>query len=209
MTPMYKLYGTKMTGTCAVHAALEEIGVAYELIEVSTKKGQHLGDDYRRINPRQQVPALGLPEGGIVTEGPAILMHLADAHPEAALLPAAGTVERAEVTRWLFFFAVNVYEGELRKLLGSRYTTEPTGGAGVQAAANDYVKRHYRIFEEQLEAGPFFLGSRFGILDIYVWMLAQWMERSWLDANCPNILMLADAVKVRPRIAPIHELNFG
>ncbi len=155
------------------------------------------------------MPALESPGGGIVTEGPAILTHLADAHPEAALVPAPGTVERAQVTRWLFFFSVNVYEGELRKLLGSRYTTDPMGGQGVQAAADDYVKRHYQIFEEQLDAGPYFLGSRFCILDIYVWMLAQWMERPWLDKNCPKTLVLADAVKARPRIAPIHELNFG
>ncbi len=46
---MYKLHGTKMTGTCAVHAALEELGVAYELIEVTLEAGQHLRDDYRKI----------------------------------------------------------------------------------------------------------------------------------------------------------------
>jgi len=80
---MYRLYGTNLTGTCAVQAALAELDVPFERIEVSTKEGQHLTEDYKKINPRQQVPALVLPDGLVVTEGPAILNHLADAHPEA------------------------------------------------------------------------------------------------------------------------------
>jgi glutathione S-transferase len=206
---MYKLYGTKMTGTCAVHAALAELEVPFEEVEVATKEGQHLTEEFRKINPRQQVPALMLPDGLVVTEGPAILIHLADAHPKVGLAPAPGTPERSQVNRWLIFFAVNVYEGELRKLLGSRYTIDSSGGDAVAAAASDYVKMHYEIFESALDGGPYFLGDRLGILDIDVWMLAQWMDRNWLEVNCPKILKLADAVKTRPKIAPIHGLNFG
>ncbi len=63
--------------------------------------------------------------------------------------------------------------------------------------------------EAALDLGPYFLDRSFSILDIYVWMLAQWMDRPWLEDNCPKILALADAVKARPKIAPIHDLNFG
>ena len=109
---MYRLYGTRQTGTCAAHAALAEAGASFELIEVTTGEGQHLSEAYRRINPRQQVPALELPDGSIMTEGTAILLHLADAHPAARLAPAPGSPARAQLDRWLIFFAVNVYEGE-------------------------------------------------------------------------------------------------
>ncbi len=60
---MYQLYGTKMTGTCAVHAALAELDVPFEFVEVTTKERQHLTEEYQRVNPRQQVPALMLPDG--------------------------------------------------------------------------------------------------------------------------------------------------
>jgi hypothetical protein len=40
-------------------------------------------------------------------------------------------------------------------------------------------------------------------------MIAQWMDAAWLEANCPKIARLTDAVKVRPRIAPIQEEYFG
>ena len=205
----YKLYGTVMTGTCAIHAALEELGVPYELVETTTSEGHQNTEEYRKINPRQQVPSLMLPDGQVVTEGPAILMHLADAHPEANLAPACGTTERSQINRWLLFFSANVYEGELRKMVGHLYTADPDGGEAVQTSANEYVNWHYDIFEKVLSDGPYFMGDNFTILDIYVWMLAQWMDMGWLTANCPKILRLADTVKVRPAVAPVHKLNFG
>jgi glutathione S-transferase len=206
---MYTLYGTLMTGTCAVQAALEEAGALYRQVEITTRTGQHRTEDYRRINPRQQVPALQLPDGSIITEGPAILMHIADAFPAAGLAPGPGTAARGQCDRWLLYFAVNVYEGELRKLFADRYTSDPAGAAGVQKAAEAYVERHYRIFEDEVTARPYFFGERLSILDIYVWMLAQWMDRGWLTANCPRIAALGDAVKARPKIAPVHAANFS
>jgi glutathione S-transferase len=206
---MYTLYGTLYTGTCAVQAALEEAGIPYRFVEVTTKKGQHLSDEYRRINPRQQVPALQLPDGSVITEGPAILMHIADAFPSAGLAPPPGSPARGQLDRWLVYFAVNVYEGELRKLFAARYTDDPGGADGVKTAAHAYVDRHYLIFEGEIDPKPFVFGSALTILDIYVWMLSQWMESDWLARNCPRIAALANAVKARPKIAPVHAANFG
>ena len=39
------------------------------------------------VNPLRQVPALVLPSGEIVTESAAILIYLADLHPQARLAP--------------------------------------------------------------------------------------------------------------------------
>ncbi len=206
---MYKLYGTKGSGTCAVKAALTEAGAPFEEVEVTTSKKQHLTEEYRQINPRQQVPSLMLPDGSIMTEGSAMLLHIADAHPELGLAPAPGTPERAQHDRWLIFFAVNVYEGMLRNLMGERYTTDGNGKQGVEEAARAYVDRHFSIFEETLGDGPYVFGDNFSTLDIYMWMIAQWMDASWLEANCPKITRLANTVKVRPKIVPIHEENFG
>ena len=207
---MYELYGTLQTGTCAVQAALEEAGAPYRMIEVTTKKGEHRTETYRAINPRQQVPALRLPDGSVVTEGPAILMHIADSHPHRRLAPPPGSAQRAQMDRWLVFFCANVYEGELRKLFGSRYTIDPAGVEAVQASARAYVERHYRIFEEAMgDASPFFFGSAITVLEIYVWMLAQWMDQEWIETNCPRVATLARAVAARPLIAPIHKANFG
>ena len=52
---MYTLYGTKHTSTCAVKAALTEAGAPFEEVEITTRAEQHLTEEYRQINPRQQV----------------------------------------------------------------------------------------------------------------------------------------------------------
>ena len=206
---MYELYGSIGTGACAVKAALTEAGAPFEEVEITTSTKQHLTEEYRQINPRQQVPSLMLPDGSIMTEGSAMLLHIADSHPAVGLAPIPGRSERAQHDRWLICFAVNVYEGMLRNLLGERYTTDADGKRGVEDAARAYVDRHFNIFEETLGDGPYFFGDNFSTLDIYIWMIAQWMDAAWLEANCPKITRLANTVKVRPKIAPIHEENFG
>jgi len=72
------------------------------------------------------------------------------------------------------------------------------------------MDRHFSIFEEALGNGPYFFDNDLSMLDIYVWMLSQWPgSRAWFEANCPKIVRLANTVKVRPKIVPIHEENFG
>ncbi len=129
---MYKLYGTKHTSTCAVKAALSEAGAPFEEVEITTRAEQHLTEEYRQINPRQQVPSLMLPDGSIMTEGPAILLHIADAHPEARLAPPPGTSERAQHDRWLIFLAMNVNEAGQRMNYPERFTEGGLDGTGAR-----------------------------------------------------------------------------
>jgi len=206
---MYKLYGWKLTGSLATEAALKEAGADYEIIPLDIKAGEQHQAEYGRINPRRQVPALALPDGSVVTEGAAILLHIADAHPQSRLAPPPGSNERAQHDRWLFFFAVNVYEGELRKLNPQNYVSSADCEEAVRTVADSYVEKHYQIFEKALGEGPYTFADSFTVLDIYVWMLAQWMPPEWLAEVCPKINRLVESTKVRSSIAPIQEGHFG
>ena len=207
---MYKLYDWNQTGGTSVRAALGELEVLYDLVEIDIRSGAQFTDEYTRINPRQQVPSLELPDGSILTENIAILMHLADTHPEADLAPRCGSAERAQINRWLSFFAMNAYEQEIRRLHPERYTTDPSGEQGIVDAATAVVKRHYDIFESAIGDGPYFLGDRFCILDIYVWMLVQWWgDYDAMRRDHPKTLRLVETVMARPKIKSVHEAQFG
>ena len=206
---MYKIYGWKLSGSLATEAALKEAGADYEIVPVNIKAGEQHQEEYGRINPRRQVPALALPDGNIMTEGAAILLHIADAHPQSRLAPPPGSSERAQHDRWLFFFAVNVYEGELRKLVPQNYVISAKHVEEVKAAAESYVEWHYRIFEKAIGDGPYTFGDTFTVLDVYVWMLAQWMPTDWLAEVCPKINRLVESAKARPNIAPVQKWHFG
>lgn len=205
----YTLYGFKLTGSCAIEAALAEADVPYDFVPVSTKAGETRTEAFARINPRQQVPVLKLPDGTIVTEGPAILFHIADAHPEAKLIPKPGTSQRATHDRWLAFFHANIYEGELRQLFPERYVDDPASAPSAKRAADAYVERHFKIFEGEVNPSPFVFGEDLTVLDIYVWMLCQWMPQDWMASHCPRVKRLSEAVAARPAIAPVHARHFG
>ncbi len=207
---MYKLYDWNQTGGTAVRAVLAELEITYDLVEIDIRSDAQFTDEYTRINPRQQVPSLELPDGSILTENTAILMHLADTHPGANLVPSCGSVERAQINRWLSFFAINVYEAEYRRIKPERYTTDPSNAQGIADAATALVKRHYDIFEGAMGNGPYFLGDWFSILDIYVWMLVQWWgDYDAMRRDHPKMLRLVETVMDRPKIKPVHEAQFG
>ncbi len=205
----YRLFGNRLTGSCAVEAALAEAQVSYEFVVVNTKAGETRTPAFGKVNPRQQVPVLELPDGTIVTEGPAILAHIADAHPSSGLAPRPGSSQRATHDRWVGFFHANVYEGELRQLFPERYADVAAAAPAVKRAADAYVERHFRIFEDALKQEPFFFATQFTNLDIYVWMLSQWMPQDWMAENCPKVHRLSLATAARPAIAPVHAHHFG
>ena len=206
---MYKLYGWKLSGSLATEAALAEAGMDFEIVPINIQTGEQHTEEFGRINPRRQLPALGLPDGSVMTEGAAILLHIADASPIDTLAPEPGSPARAQHDRWILFMAVNVYEGELRKGVPEKFADDPACAQSVKSAAHAYVDRHYKLLDDAIGDGPYFFGASFTVLDIYLWMLAQWMEQEWLSRECPKVKRLADTVADRPKIAPIHAYHFG
>ncbi|MBG1233294.1 glutathione S-transferase family protein [Aestuariivirga litoralis] len=205
----YVLYGGPGSGSVSVEAALQEAGADFDLVHIDTNKKENFDAKFTAINPRQQIPALILLDGTVVTECAAILLHIADAFPTANLAPKPGSSARALHDRWLVFLAVNIYEGELRKGYSDRYSDDIGHAQAIAGAAGKYVERHYGILEQQIGAGPYFLGQQFSVLDIYIWMVAQWMDQDWLVSNCPKVLALANAVKARPKINKVQASHFG
>ena len=85
-----KLYYSPGACSLSPHIALLEAGLPYELVKVDLRaKKLENGDDYLKVNPKGQVPALGLDSGEIVTEGPVIVQMIADkARPRISRRPA-------------------------------------------------------------------------------------------------------------------------
>jgi GST-like protein len=205
----YVLYGWRQTGSMAIEAALAEAGIAHAFVPVSRKTDENLGSAYTAINPRQQLPALVLPDGTVVTEGPAILSHLGDAHPGAGLIPTPGSSARATHDRWTAFLHANVYEAMLRELRPAAYTLNGVGADEVKQAAILYTQRHFRLLDAALGPGPYLLGDRLQMFDIYLWMLCYWVDGDWLAKACPRIHHLMSTANTRPALAKVAAHHFG
>ena len=80
---------------------LEEVGAPYELVKMSTEEGK--GEEHRSRHPLGRVPVLEDDSGRMLFESAAICLQIADTHPQAGLIPAPGTHERALVYQWTVF----------------------------------------------------------------------------------------------------------
>ena len=173
---MYRVYWDVGTGAFIPIALLTKVGTAWEGVRLDRRAGQHRAPDYLAINPMGQIPTLVLPGGTILTETAAMVLHIADAFPEAQLAPPGGTSARATFDRWLIFSAAVFYEADLRFYYPERYTADADGVDGVRRAAQDQLERVTAILlEHALQPGPFVLGHRFTAVDLYVAMLVSWM----------------------------------
>jgi glutathione S-transferase len=98
------VYGAQGTGSVPVEATLTLLGLPYRVVEA-------YGDDpaLYAANPMRQVPALILPGGELMTESAAILIWLADSHPEARLAPTMAAHARPAFLRWMAFVSAAIY----------------------------------------------------------------------------------------------------
>ena len=192
----YKLYGRTNAGSLAPQIVLEETGAAYGLIWV--RKTPADLEAFRRIYPSGKIPVLVLPDGTVVAESAAILMHLTNLHPEAGLAPAAGSSAHARFLQWMVFLSANVYEAALRYFHSERYCTDATAAPEVKAQAlADYAGHLERIHGE---LSPYVLGDKLSAADPYLHMLAGWYpeEVRPLASRVPKLARHAELLRRRP-----------
>src|SRR5215470_3769061 len=170
----YTLYGHDGSGGFAVEAALVKAGAAYEVVVTDTAKGDQNRPDFVAINPMRQVPALRLPDGSVMTESAAIVIHLADAFPGKGLAPKPPTPAHAQFLRWMLFMAANLYEGDLRYFYSDRYTTDPAGVPAVKAAGAAHMKKAFAVLDDVLTRTSFLCGASMTMADVYLAMLMDW-----------------------------------
>ena len=166
-------------GACSLSSriVLTEIGLACDAIRVDTETGlTESGDDYRAINPKGYVPALELENGVVLTENPAILQFLADIHPEAALAPACGTLERARLQEWL-----NFTSSELHKAFSPYFRGHPLAAVEKEQVEERLARRVGDVERGLGDGRSFILGDRFTVADAYLFVVLNWSGFIGLD----------------------------
>jgi GST-like protein len=162
------------------------------------------------INPMRQVPALALPSGELVTESAAILMHLAEAHPDARLAPAVGAPLRPAYLRWMSFISAQVYALFWIRDDPSRLTADPAQAAAIKDRTAQRIVECWRIMGEQAApAGRFLLGDEIGVLDLYLAVVSRWgPRRRAFYAAAPALAEAVRAVDAEPRLAALWAVRF-
>ena len=174
---MIQLHHYPSTAAMVPHILLEDIGVPYERVFVDRMANAHKAADYLRLNPNGLLPVLV--DGDLVLyETAAIALHLCDTQPQAKLVPALGTNDRAQFYKWLMWLTNTLQAALIVYFYPDRWVDagNAEGAAEVKRHAHEKVVGLLGQLEEQLasHAGPWFLGVQYTALDAYVFTLCRW-----------------------------------
>jgi glutathione S-transferase len=205
---MYRLYARNTAGSMAPEALLAVCGADYEVTVVERQADGSFPPAFHKINPKAEVPTLVLPDGSILTESAAMMIHLADLHPQSGMSPSVGSPERARFLRWQVYLATALYMSDLRLFYPERYTLAPSEAAGIKARAEETMNQEFAIYAEALGQGPFLLGARMCAADIYAAMLCSWApDVAALFAAHPVLKRMYDGVLMNDAVRKVWERN--
>lgn len=212
MNQSLTVYGALGSGSVPVEAALTLIGLPYDVIEGATwEHDPAVLARVAAVNPLLQIPALVLPSGEVLTESAAILIWLADGHPEARLGPAVGDPRRGQFLRWMTYIPASIYSMFWVRDVPSRLAgPDPAQGERVKAATAERIADCWRMMDQQVTpAGAFLLGDDISVLDLYVAVVSRWGPgRNRFYREAPGMTPVVRRVDADPRLAAFWAERF-
>jgi glutathione S-transferase len=190
-----KLYYSPGACSLSPHIALHEAGLEHELVKVDLRaKKLENGDDYLKVNPKGQVPALMLDNGELVTEGPVIVQMIADKAAAKNLAPAAHSPERYKLQEWLAYI-----NGELHKNIGPLFN--PALSDDAKGVFKDRAIGKFKYVDGQLAGKDYLMGKQFSVADGYLFVMLAWADRNKFDlSGLSNLKAYQARVAARPAV---------
>lgn len=201
MSGPLRIHGDKISGNCLkVFWVAERLGVAFEWHNVSVVKGETRTEEFLAINPSGQVPCVVFPDGRVLAQSNAIILHLAEG---SDLIPD-DPYTRAKMYEWLFWeqyshepaiatrrfrkFYLNQDESELDE------TLLPRG------------RRALGVMELALLDREFFVGERLSLADIALVAYTRVAHEGGFDlTEFPQVLHWIGRVERALGLAPARE----
>jgi glutathione S-transferase len=203
---MYTLYHSPGSASMLVHLTLLEIGAPHTLQRVNLDDGEQRSAAYLALNPNGVVPTLvvdGTPHG----EAAALAMLLVERHPDATLAPMPGSAQRGDYLQWMFYLA-NSLQPLFRQWF---YPGDhlPEAADSIKQAARAGIEKCWSRIDAHLAAhGPYLLGDKAGVVDLFALMLMRWSRNMPRPATAwPQLAALATRLKARPSWKQVCEVE--
>lgn len=204
---MYTLYYSPGTASMVVHLALLEIGAPHRLALVDFDRDAQHDEAFLELNPQGRVPVL-LVDGEPVTESAALLLLLAERHPEAGLAPAPGSSDRGAWLQWVVYLT-NTVMATYRAWFYPDYRDTPDHPPEVRESLQRQLEAAWDLLDAHLVAnGPYMLGETFSGLDLQLTMLMRWSRKMPRPATeWPALKSLADRIRARSSWKRLYEIE--
>lgn len=169
----YQLFYAPGTASMAVHWMPIELGVAFRAECVDLEAGEQRSAAYLQLNPAGRVPTL-IVGGQAHTESAALLMLLAERHPEARLAPVIGDAQRG---KWLetMVYLTNTVSSAMRDWFYADKDGAQSCADAVRQLARARIDGAWDHVNALLGDGrPYLLGREMTTADFLATMLMRW-----------------------------------
>ncbi len=207
-------------GACSFipHVLLAMCGSPFEPVTGKLHRGEQHNEEYRRLNPRSQVPVL-VHEGQVVTQIVAIALYLDQLFPGQHFLPAE-PLARARALSTLAWMNNTVHPTFTHVFMPQKFSDQPE----AQVAIKQYAVGQFRALLGELqqlvmqknEAGQRWLaGADFSPLDAYALTFSRWGTIAGITPEeHPALWAFVLQVAAEPAVARVIErerlqLNMG
>lgn len=205
----WQLFGARGWGSTLVEAALAWVGAPFDFVDVEgfDRPGPQR-DRLIAINPLARVPTLVSPQGAVMTESAAIILHLAELYPETGLAPAPGDPLRPAFLNRLIWFVSVVYPTFTYRDYPERWA--PDAAEQLADRVDAFRCSLWSQLEGELAQDQWVLGAQPTALDIYVAVMSHWRpRRAWFADHAPKLHAIARRADALPLLAPVMARNFG
>lgn len=203
------VYGPSFsTYTRSVRLALQEKGVAHQLVEVDILKGAHKQSPYSTRHPFGKVPAFEH-DGNTFYETSAILRYVDEVFPGPALMPNT-PVARAKANQVMSIVDSYGYPAAITNLFIPRALVPQLGGQTDEAQV-EAAKAPTTLFVKELERllgqSEYFGGAAVSLADLHVLpvlaYLAATPEGKTILEGAPHVRNWLARINKRPSVQAI------
>jgi GST-like protein len=204
---MIDLYVWPTPNGYKISIMLEEIAMAYNVIDIDIGRGDQFQPDFLKISPNNKMPAIVDSDGPdgkpiAIFESGAILLYLAE---KSGKLMPKDMRGRYNVMQWLMFQMASV-----GPMLGQANHFISYAPEKIPYAINRYTnetKRIYGVVDRRLKDAPYLAGD-YSIADIATFPWLRIYERAGLKLeDFPNLKRWYDTIDARPAVKKGLELQ--
>lgn len=194
----YILFYAPGAASLAVHWMLIELGAEFRATRIDLQAGEQRLPAYLQLNPAGRVPTLVV-DGQAYTESAALLMLLAERHPEAKMAPATGDTRRG---KWLetMVYLTNTLSSAMRDWFYADKDGEPSDAGAIRRLALRRIEGGWDYLNTTLRDGrPYLLGDEMTTADFLGTMLMRWARNMRRPATAwDNIGPYVTRMRARP-----------
>lgn len=171
----------------------EELGISYDYITVDLLKGQHLTDEFRRLNPNGKVPVID-DDGYVLWESHAIMRYLADKHQANDWYPK-DIKTRAHVDQWLDWAHTRLATDTFKIAFNTLFAGEHRDQQAIDEAKAG-IEQVLPILAGALQSQEYFVGTHPTLADLSIATNIAYLEMCRIDlGRFPEIVRWLNKIK--------------